>query len=1423
MAQNQFLELWKDATREYEDETKITIATHPLAHCNSPDAVLDALDRDLQKFKHYRDRKEGLRKWLKPMLHLIASLSEIAGGAAGVPVPFATAGFIALGVLVQAAKNVSARYDCIMDLCELLHSFLERLRVYTSTQLPTSMRGVGIRMLVHLLSVFALVTKEIEHTRIGSYLRTLMGRKDVQEALKKLNDLIGAEQSMGVANAMAFSREILDHVQGLVRADQDAAIVLAHLKNDLHKAIQYTEDANERVLQRLRDLTTCTIDAQERLAMDLGELSRRHLDSSVRSWLKAPDSCINHNAARELHDSDTGSWLWKAWVLTACCFSALNSLPFSAGSGKTIISTVIEDVLAMSGSVLAYFYFYHGEAEKQSLRGMLSSIISQLEEQLLVAPSPLLALYKKCGSGAHEPSIWDLTTCLKSLIIALSAPSIFIILDALDESSTPSDLKDVLCHLVQCAEGRTHIFVTSRPEDTVIKVLRPLTTCELDLSSVIYDDISVYLHRAVSQEHPFCSWKPVHRERVLNHLLEHSNGMFRWVACQLNDLRECLLQDLQDMLNTLPTTLDATYERILSRITARNKPHARRLFNWLAFSFRSLHVEELAQVLAIRFTSDASATFEEDCVEADPAVAISRVCLSLVHITPVGIVQFAHFSVKEFFLSERIQCMPSISLFRIEAETAHTIIAATCLAYLLWIGSIVNIPYDADEGKLQFPLEEYSVQYAVHAQFDRVSDNVRGMLVPLFNEDAPEWTFWVSHVEREWEVRNRPPSGVVERHLEPARLLLEHGADVNAQGGQYWTALQAASAEGHLELARLLLEHGAEVNAQGGEDGNALQAASSGGRLEVARLLLEHGAEVNVQGGQYWTALQAASAEGHLELARLLLEHGAEVNAQGWSELARLLLEHGAEVNAQGGRCGNLLYDASSGGDLELVRLLLDHGAEVNAQSGGDTYAIEGASTEGHLEVARLLLEHGADVNAQDGEGTTALHGASVEGHLELAQLLLEHGAEVNVQEGVDWTALQAASSGGHLELARLLLEHGADVNAQARRLLLEHGAEVNAQGGQYWTALQAASSGGYLELARLLLEHGAEINAQGGQYWTALQAASSGGYLELAQLLLEHGAEVNVQGGQYWTALQAASAEGHLEVARLLLEHGAELARLLLEHGADVNAQGGERGNALQAAVSEGWSELARLLLEQGADVNAQGGQYWTALQATSAEGHLEVARLLLEHGVDVNAQGGQYWTALQAASAEGHLELARLLLEHGAEVNAQGGEDGNALQAASSGGRLEVARLLLEHGAEVNAQGGQYWTALQAASTEGHLEVARLLLEHGAEVNASGGEDGNALQAASSGGRLELARLLLEHGADINAQGGQYWTALQAASVEGHLELAGLLLEHAAEVNAQGGEDGNTVQAASSGGHLEPARLLLEHVHALGGDSSD
>ncbi|KAG8798956.1 hypothetical protein FRC18_008497 [Serendipita sp. 400] len=75
---------------------------------------------------------------------------------------------------------------------------------------------------------------------------------------------------------------------------------------------------------------------------------------------------------------------------------------------------------------------------------------------------------------------------------------------------------------------------------------------------------------------------------------------------------------------------------------------------------------------------------------------------------------------------------------------------------------------------------------------------------------------------------------------------------------------------GHEKIVRLLLENGADVNKQGGEYGNALYAASIRGREQIVRILLDNGADVNAQGGRHGSAVEAAWAGGHVEVAHLL-------------------------------------------------------------------------------------------------------------------------------------------------------------------------------------------------------------------------------------------------------------------------------------------------------------------------------------------------------------------------------------------------------------------------------------------------------------------------------------------------------------------------------------------------------------------------
>jgi nucleoside phosphorylase len=109
------------------------------------------------------------------------------------------------------------------------------------------------------------------------------------------------------------------------------------------------------------------------------------------------------------------------------------------------------------------------------------------------------------------------------------------------------------------------------------------------------------------------------------------------------------------------------------------------------------------------------------------------------------------------------------------------------------------------------------------------------------------------------------------------QILLENGADVNAQGGKYGNALQAASSKGYEGIVQILLENGADVNAQGGKYGNALQAASYEGHEKVVQILLENGADVNTKGGEYGNALQAASQGDHENVVQMLLDRGAGV------------------------------------------------------------------------------------------------------------------------------------------------------------------------------------------------------------------------------------------------------------------------------------------------------------------------------------------------------------------------------------------------------------------------------------------------------------------------------------------------------------------------------------------------------------------
>ncbi len=114
---------------------------------------------------------------------------------------------------------------------------------------------------------------------------------------------------------------------------------------------------------------------------------------------------------------------------------------------------------------------------------------------------------------------------------------------------------------------------------------------------------------------------------------------------------------IQHALADLPETLDETYQRTLGEINKADWELAHRLFQFVAVASRPLRGEELAELLAFDFKAGPIPKFHEDWRLEDPVDAVLSSCSSLLAVVNVEdsrVIQFSHFSVKEFLTSARL-------------------------------------------------------------------------------------------------------------------------------------------------------------------------------------------------------------------------------------------------------------------------------------------------------------------------------------------------------------------------------------------------------------------------------------------------------------------------------------------------------------------------------------------------------------------------------------------------------------------------------------------------------------------------------------------------------------------------------------------------------------------------------------------------
>jgi ankyrin repeat protein len=237
--------------------------------------------------------------------------------------------------------------------------------------------------------------------------------------------------------------------------------------------------------------------------------------------------------------------------------------------------------------------------------------------------------------------------------------------------------------------------------------------------------------------------------------------------------------------------------------------------------------------------------------------------------------------------------------------------------------------------------------------------------------------------------------------------------------------LYSAAANRHLEIAKLLLEHGAFSNPPVESSADALSRAISNDDQSMIELLSSYGAarsmELLAYDGDVRTAAAMISAN-----PALANDADALVNAagQGHEAFVRLLLRYAPDLPQRINFPGWMVGAKTP----ELNELLFAHGMNPSQPDWLLCTPLHQFARNGDVKQAEQFIEHGADLHARDEDiYSTPLGWAAKYNQKPMVELLLKSGAAPNLHDDPPWaTPLAWATRRRHAEIAEILVKHGA-------------------------------------------------------------------------------------------------------------------------------------------------------------------------------------------------------------------------------------------------------------------------------------------------------------------------------------------------------------------------------------------------------------
>ncbi|KAH6710613.1 hypothetical protein BKA61DRAFT_612024 [Leptodontidium sp. MPI-SDFR-AT-0119] len=390
------------------------------------------------------------------------------------------------------------------------------------------------------------------------------------------------------------------------------------------------------------------------------------------AWLSVDDDGQGmrlERLCRRRHDETCG-WIMeqpelKAWMKSDGKDNIV-WLSGKPGAGKSVMSSYIVGRLLETEAIDTLYYF----CTSQDIHDSCNLVLRTFALQLLRQHPDLASLisneffHKTCG-------LVQLRALLPKMLAA--SCSTRIILDGVDETSKEAQklLLKELQTVCLANNPNCKILFSSRREVSLAKQLARKPCVVLDGRAEVNLDIKSFIKYKMQKVK---TSNPELRESIELELIKNAGGMFLWVHLVVEVLRSCYSDwDLEKSSKSLPKGLEAAYGRILDRIV--QEPAAAlaiSILEWMACSQRPLKVYELVDGISFR---PENSSFDAR-PKMDPEVL--NLCRPLIEYGSSNILEFVHFSAKEFILKSGAQ---GGSPF-LNSSEAHLHISFSCVAYL---------------------------------------------------------------------------------------------------------------------------------------------------------------------------------------------------------------------------------------------------------------------------------------------------------------------------------------------------------------------------------------------------------------------------------------------------------------------------------------------------------------------------------------------------------------------------------------------------------------------------------------------------------------------------------------------------------------------------------------------------------------------